>query len=319
MVVDETQKLLGTVSDGDIRRGLLQNYKLEDPISSIANLKPLAVPETVSRELVLEIMQSNRIRQIPIIDSLNRVVGLHLWDHLSSPLIKSNLMIIMAGGKGTRLMPHTEMCPKPMLKVGDKPMIEHIIEKAKSEGFKKFIISVNYLGHIVEDYFGSGKDFGIQIEYLRESEPLGTAGALSLLNPTPTDPFIVSNGDVMTDIQYGKFLDFHSFQQADATMAVSLHEWQNPFGVVQVNGLEITGFEEKPITKNHISAGVYALSPESLKKLSKNEYCDMPTLFTRLRKSGRSIVAYPLHEQWLDVGKPDDYEKAKDFILNKIV
>ena len=306
MIADETGVLLGTISDGDVRRGLLRGLNLDSCIDSIAQKTPLVVPEAMDREMVMQLMRANKIRQIPIVDHKNHVVGLHLWDDVSGSVDRPNLMIIMAGGKGTRLRPHTENCPKPMLHVGGRPMLEHIIERAKAEGFCDFIIAVRYLGHMIEDHFGNGENFDVHIEYLRENEALGTAGALSLIEETPSLPFVVTNGDVITDIRYGELLDFHTRHEAGGTMAVRLHEWQHPFGVVHMQGVDITGFEEKPVARSHINAGVYALAPEALSCLVKNKPCDMPTLFQRLQEAKHRTVAYPMHEPWLDVGRPDD-------------
>jgi NDP-sugar pyrophosphorylase family protein len=215
-------------------------------------------------------------------------------------------MVIMAGGKGTRLRPYTENCPKPLLQVAGKPMLEHIIERAKQEGFTRFVLSINYLGHMIESYFGDGAELGVEIEYLKEDSPLGTAGALALLNPLPDAPFVVTNGDVITDIRYGELLDFHIRHASAATMAVRVHEWRHPFGVVQMHGVEIVGFEEKPISRSHINAGVYVLEPTALNELAIDAHCDMPTLFERLQANSKRTVAYPMHEPWLDVGHPDD-------------
>lgn len=310
LICDANNVLIGTLSDGDIRRGLLNGLELDSSIASIINRKPLVAPETLAREAVTQLMSANQIRQIPIVDMSNRVVGLHLWDHLADRVKRPNVMVIMAGGKGTRLLPHTENCPKPMLDIAGKPMLEHILQRAKLEGFKNFLISINYLGEMIENYFECGEKLGIQIDYIREDVPLGTAGSLSLLQEAPNLPFVVSNGDVITDVRYGELLDFHTRHEADATMAVRLHEWQHPFGVVQMRGLEITGFEEKPVLRSHINAGVYVLSPAALKHLVIGEPCDMPTLFKRLQGSGLKTIAYPMHEPWLDVGRPDDLEKA---------
>jgi NDP-sugar pyrophosphorylase family protein len=197
-----------------------------------------------------------------------------------------------------------------MLPVAGKPMLEHIIERAKEEGFTRFVISIHYLGQMIEDYFEAGERLGVAIEYLKETTPLGTAGALGLLSPHPELPFVVTNGDVLSDIKYGELLDFHSRHMAVATMAVRLHEWQHPFGVVQTKGVDIIGFEEKPIARTHINAGIYALSPEALNQMKNNNHCDMPSLFDQLQTAGKRIVAYPMHEPWLDVGKPDDLNKA---------
>jgi NDP-sugar pyrophosphorylase family protein len=212
------------------------------------------------------------------------------------------------------LRPFTENCPKPLVTVAGKPMLAHIIERGKVEGFSDFVLAIHYLGHMIEEYFGDGSRFGVRIEYLREDAPLGTAGALSLLATRPAEPFVVMNGDVVTDIHYADLLDFHSRHEASATMAVRTHEWQHPYGVVQTRGVDIIGFEEKPIAKSHINAGVYVLSPEALGELAYGAVCDMPTLFERLHAGARRTVAYPMHEPWLDVGRPDDLEKAHHVI-----
>ena len=227
-------------------------------------------------------------------------------------------MVIMAGGKGVRLRPFTENFPKPLVVVAGKPLLEHIIERAKHEGFTNIILAIHYLGHLVEAHFGDGSRFGVRIEYLHEDSPLGTAGALSLLKPRPDEPFIVTNADVVTDIRYGDMLDFHVRHDAIATMAVRTHEWQNPFGVVQTRGVDIIGFEEKPIAKSYINAGVYVLSASALDELEAHTPCDMPTLFKRLQSRLLRTVAYPMHESWLDVGCPDDLEKAHQAVAPMI-
>jgi len=306
LVVNEKGEFEGTISDGDIRRGLLNGLKFQSYISSIVHKNALVVPPSVGRDLVLQLMIANKIQQIPILNEARQVIGLHLWDEVTSNPVRSNVMIIMAGGKGTRLRPHTETCPKPLLPIAGKPMLEHIIENAKREGFSKFIISINYLGDMIVDYFGSGAHWDVKIDFVREDLPLGTAGALGLLDPIPNEPFVITNGDVITDIHYGELLDFHNRYKASATMAVRVHEWQNPFGVVQTSGMEIVGFEEKPVVRSHINAGVYALSPEALQLLEPNAHCDMPTLFERAKARGLQTVAYPMHEPWLDVGRPTD-------------
>jgi dTDP-glucose pyrophosphorylase len=310
LVLDEGDILLGTITDGDIRRGLLRGLTLEEPINKIMRSNSIVVPPEMSREMVLQLMHANRFRQLPVVDDKHRVVGLHLWDEITTPLERPNLMVIMAGGLGTRLLPHTQNCPKPMLPVAGKPMLERIIELATAEGFVNFIISLGYLGHVIEDYFGNGERIGVKIDYLKESNPLGTAGALSLIFPTPELPFVVTNGDVLSDIKYGEILDFHVRHFAKATMAVRLHEWQHPFGVVQTQGIDIVGIDEKPIARSHINAGIYCLSPDALTLMKRNTFCDMPTLFEQLKAVGNRTVAYPMHEPWLDVGRPDDLNRA---------
>jgi dTDP-glucose pyrophosphorylase len=306
MVTNEEGVLAGTISDGDIRRALLKGLDLNSPITDVIHRNALVVPTELDREFVKQLMVANKIQQIPVVDTGHHVVGLHLWDEITTPVARPNLMVIMAGGKGTRLRPHTENCPKPLLPVAGKPMLEHIIERAKLDGFTRFVLAIHYLGHMIKAHFGDGRRLGVQIEYLTEESPLGTAGALGLLNPLPDAPFVVTNGDVITDIRYGELLDFHVRHAAAATMAVRVHEWQHPFGVVQMQGVEIVGFEEKPITRSHINAGVYALEPIALDVLAADAHCDMPTLFERLQAKAQRTVAYPMHEPWLDVGRPDD-------------
>jgi dTDP-glucose pyrophosphorylase len=317
LVVNGNGALVGTLSDGDIRRGLLKGLDMQSRITSVIHHNPLVVPPEMGRELVMQLMVANKILQIPVVDGHRHVVGLHLWDEITAPPVRTNLMVIMAGGMGTRLRPHTENCPKPMLSVAGKPMLEHIIERAKLEGFSRFVLAVHYLGHMIEEHFGNGDQFGVQIDYLREQSPLGTAGALGLLNPRPNAAFVVTNGDVITDIHYGELLDFHLRHHAAATMAVRVHEWQHPFGVVQTQGVEIVGFEEKPVARTHINAGVYALDPDALNALAAAARCDMPTLFERLQEQSKRTVAYPMHEPWLDVGRPDDLSQANSHITNK--
>ncbi len=311
LVVDGQGELLGTISDGDIRRGLLKGLTLESPIASVLHRNPLLVPPEIGRELVMQLMVANKVQQIPVVDDRRRVVGMHLWDEINTKLSLPNSMVIMAGGMGTRLRPHTEACPKPMLLVAGKPMLEHIIEKAKLDGFEHFILAIHYLGHMIEEYFGDGSRWNVKIDYLREQYPLGTAGAIGLLWPRPEMPFVVTNGDVLTDIRYSELLDFHTRHDAMATMAVRVHEWQHPFGVVQTRGVDIVGFEEKPIARTHINAGVYVLSPDSLDMLNPDEHCDMPMLFERAQARAQRTVAYPMHELWMDVGKPEDLERAQ--------
>lgn len=310
LVIDAAGKLLGTVSDGDIRRGLLRGLTLCSYVDEILRKNPLVAPEGMSQSLIRQLMVANKVQQIPEIDAEGRIVSLHTWDEFITTASLSNKMVIMAGGKGMRLRPHTENCPKPMLMIGGKPMLQHIIERARDEGFGDFLLSVNYLAHMIEDYFGDGGMLGVNIGYIHEESPLGTVGSLSMTSKLVDEPFVVTNGDVITDIRYSDLLEFHVRQESIATMAVRMHEWQQPFGVVQMDGLNIVGFEEKPVARSHINAGVYALDPLALQELSFGEPCDMPTLFERLQGRSYKTIAYPMHEPWLDVGRYDDLSAA---------
>jgi dTDP-glucose pyrophosphorylase len=310
LVTDPTGVLVGTISDGDIRRALLKGLGLASTLENIIHYDALVVPPELSRDLVVQLMKANKIQQIPIVNEKMHVVGLHLWDEISAPSTRPNIMVIMAGGKGTRLHPQTESCPKPLLPVAGKPILEHIIDRAKAEGFVHFVLAIYHLGHMIEDYFGNGESFGIKIEYLREESPLGTAGALSLLDPLPNLAVVVTNGDVITDIRYGELLDFHERHNAMATMAVRLHEWQNSFGVVQTDGIDIIGYEEKPVSRSYINAGVYVINPSAIRLMACSEPYDMPILFESIQEKDGRVIAYPIHEQWLDVGRPEDLSKA---------
>jgi dTDP-glucose pyrophosphorylase len=312
LCVDADGRLLGAVSDGDLRRGLLRGLSMDAAITEIANPNPLVVPESTDREMVRAIMKANKVLQVPVVDAEGRVTGLHLWDTLETVSEHDHTMIIMAGGKGARLRPYTENCPKPMLPVVGKPMLQHIIERAKSQGFRRFVLSLNYLGQMIRDHFGDGSTYGVEIAYVAEREPLGTAGALSLIQPRPDKDFIVTNGDVLTDVDYRELIAFRERHNAQGVMAVRLYEWTNPYGVVQMRGVDITGFAEKPIMRSYINAGVYAFSPAVLDHLERHRHCDMPTLFNRLLEAGQRTVAYPMHEPWLDVGRPDDLRRANE-------
>ena len=309
VVVDSDGTFIGTITDGDIRRALLRGLNVKDGIDSVYSKSALVVPPDMRADSVLQLMRANRIHHLPVVDEVRKVIGMHLWDGLSAAEERENTLVVMAGGLGTRMHPHTENCPKPLLPVAGKPILEHIIERAHADGFTHFVLAVRYLANMIEDYFGDGSKWGIKIDYLHEEQPLGTAGALSLMSPNEL-PFIVTNGDVLTDIKYGELLEFHLRNQAQATMAVHMYEWQHPFGVVHTEGVNIIGFEEKPIYRSHVNAGVYALNPSALSLIPKNTHCDMPTLFEAIRLKGNRAIVYPMHEPWLDVGRPADYVEA---------
>lgn len=310
LVSDQDRHLLGTTTDGDLRRALLRGDTLDTPVQSIMFTSPLVVGADMNRGTVLNLMGVNKIHQLPIVDEHNRLIGLHIWDDMLVPTTYDNTVVIMAGGFGKRMRQHTENCPKPMLNVGGKPMLEHIILRAAAEGFHKFVISLFYLPDVIWDYFGDGSKWNVQITYVQEAAPLGTAGALSLMDPAPDLPFIVTNGDVMTDVRLAEMLTFHNAHHASATMAVRQHEWQHPFGVVKTKGIIISGFEEKPVYKSHVNAGIYVLEPNALTHLTKGEFCNMPTLFERLQSDNQATIAYPMHEVWMDVGRPEDLVTA---------
>jgi len=311
LIVNDKEEFQGTVSDGDIRRALINGIEQKTSIQKIINKNALVVSSEIKPEIVLQLMIKNKVQQIPVVNENQKITGLYLWDELVTRKKIPNTMVIMAGGKGTRLSKYTKNCPKPLLLVNGKPMLEQIIERAKLQGFERFVVSINYLGQMIEDYFSNGEKWNVKIDYIKENKPLGTAGALRLLSPKPQLPIVVSNCDIITDIHYGGLLDFHNNHNADATMAVRIHEWENPYGVVQTKGIDILDFEEKPVVRSNINAGVYVLEPSVIGNIRKDENFDMPNLFERLKEKNLRTIVYPVHEPWLDVGRPEDYYKVK--------
>jgi len=306
LVVNKKKKLIGTITDGNIRRGMLSGLNINSSIKKIINRKPYTVSKSLSKSAINKLMNMRQIHQIPIIDKRKNILGLYVWNQFGFLETKKNLVIVMAGGKGTRMMPYTENSPKPLLPFGNKPILEHILLKAKSEGFNQFIFSINYLGYMINNFFGNGSSWSVKIKYIKEKLPLGTAGSLSLLNPKPKIPFIVYNGDVISEIRLSDLLNFHIRNNSIATMVVKPYELRNPYGVVKINGNEIVGLKEKPISKSYINTGVYAFDPLVLKYFYKNKYLDMNTLFQNLIKKSKRVLAYPAYETWLDVGRPKD-------------
>ncbi|CAN1212230.1 UTP--glucose-1-phosphate uridylyltransferase [Tumidithrix helvetica PCC 7403] len=310
LVVNDQRQLLGTVTDGDIRRAILKGFSLEDSVAQIMNSQPIAVTTTTSHTEILGIMRRKVLRQIPVIDRAGIVVDLALLDALLEATQRHNWVVLMAGGLGSRLAPLTNDCPKPLLKVGGKPILENILESFINEGFHKFFISVNYKSHMIEEYFGNGSHWGVDICYLREQQRLGTAGGLGLLPERPQQPMFVMNGDLLTKVSFLTMLNFHQEHQSVATMAVREYDFQIPFGVVQTDRNRITDIIEKPLYKFHVNAGIYLLEPSCLDLIPSQEYYDMPNLFKTLAQQQEIVMPFPTSEYWLDVGRIDDFERA---------
>jgi len=311
LVVDEEDKLLGTITDGDIRRAILKGKDLSDSIEYVYFKNPLTVSIDESKENIINLCISKKIYQIPVIDKEGRVVKIMLLDELLKPKTYPNKVVLMVGGLGTRLRPLTEKTPKPMLNVGGKPILQTIVEKFASYGFKNIIMCVNYKSHIIQDYFGDGSGFGVNIEYVLEDKRMGTAGALSLLKEKPKEPFFVMNGDILTNVNFENMLEYHIQNKAIATMAVREYDFQVPFGVVKMENNEIKKIEEKPLYKFFVSAGIYFLNPECIDYIPKNEFYDMPILFEKLIENNKKTISFPLREYWLDIGRMEEYEKAQ--------
>ncbi len=310
VVVDDENKLLGTVTDGDIRRGLLNGLTLESKIQEVMNTSPLVVEEGKSIFYYKEVLRLKNRKQLPITNDQNQVVDIFFLDQVQDVFPKENEVIIMAGGLGSRLRPLTDKIPKPMLKVGSKPILETIIESFRSYGFSNFVLAVNYKKEIIQDYFQYGNSLGVNITYLEENKRLGTAGALSLIHNRPQQPFIVINADILTKLNYELLLDFHIESDSVGTMCVREYNYEVPYGVIKTDNYKLLSIEEKPVQRWFVNAGIYVLDPEVLEYIPKNEFFDMPELFKKLIELGQSVSAFPLREYWMDIGQKGDFEKA---------
>ncbi len=310
IVVDEEDRLIGTLTDGDIRRGILKGLSLEDAIESIIFTKPTIAKIGDTKKEILKIALAKKLHQIPIVDDENRVVGIKEIDDLIKPHIKSNKVILMVGGLGTRLKPLTDTMPKPMLKVGNKPILQTIVEQFAEYGYVNIIMCVNYKFKMIQDYFGNGSEYGVNIEYILEEQRMGTAGALSLLKEKPTESFFVMNGDLLTNVNFEHLHDYHTFHNSISTMCIREYDFQVPYGVVNLDNVKIASIEEKPIHKFFVSAGIYMLSPQILDSIPNNEFYDMPTLFEKLIGENENVISFPLREYWLDIGRIEEFEKA---------
>jgi dTDP-glucose pyrophosphorylase len=304
-------RLAGMVTDSDIRKALLRGIGLEQPVAEVMNASPLVVSAELGEAEAHQLMLLNHFFHLPVVDAEGQLVGLHVAEQLRSPEPRSEALVIMAGGRGQRLMPLTASTPKPMLPLQGRPILEHIVERAKLEGFRRVVISVNYLAEVITDYFSDGSGHGVVIDYLREDQPLGTAGALAALPAElQQQAVVVTNADVITDVAYSDLLTQALRDSADGLMAVRLQEWQNPFGVVRSQGNQLLGMEEKPVYRHQVNAGMYVLGPALLELLQPNTYCDMPDLFARGLERNLNLQIFPLHEAWLDIGRPADYQAA---------
>jgi dTDP-glucose pyrophosphorylase len=309
LVVDNQQKLLGTVTDGDIRRGILKGICLSESVQKIMNSNPTIGYEGEDPGLLRQRMQAHQHRHIPIVNKEGCIVELELLDSLLKQE-RSNWVLLMAGGLGTRLKPLTEDCPKPLLNVGNKPLLETIVSNFSEHGFKQFYITVNYKSEMVVDHFKDGSKWGVDIRYIREDERMGTAGALSLLPELPKEPMLVMNADILTKVNFHQLLDFHREQKAQATMCVREYDFQVPYGVVTVDDHRILKIDEKPVHRFFVNAGIYVLDPDTLEYVPKNRHFDMPSLFERFIEKDVATSVFPLREYWLDIGHIDDFKRA---------
>lgn len=309
LVVGQGSRLLGTLTDGDVRRALLRGEGLDGQVTSAMNTQPLIGLTTQGETAWKRKMLEHSIRHLPIVDEKKSIVGL-FYDKKEVQK-RFNPVVLMLGGLGSRLRPLTESIPKPMLRVGDKPILETIVTHIAEQGFVHFYFCINYLGEQIRSYFGDGSQWGIHIEYVEEDERMGTAGALSLLPEKPTLPFVVMNGDLLTKVDLTALIDFHLEHENVTTACVREYAQQVPYGVVEVDGAQVTQLVEKPVYRYFVNAGIYALSPEAMEKVPESQFYDMPTLIEEILAEKGKVGGFPITEYWMDIGQMPDYEKAQ--------
>ena len=311
VISSQGRRLEGLLSDGDIRRAILQGVPLEAPCGTIANRDPFKACHPLSNAEALRLMLERDINQLPVVDAEDNLFDFLLRRDLAqeSPLDLS--AVIMAGGFGTRLMPLTQHVPKPMLPVGDKPLLERTIERLRRAGVRDVNLTPHYLPENIRQHFGDGEKFGVNLNYSQEDHPLGTAGGLRLL-PRPEKPFVVLNGDILTGVSFEEMLQFHRKHNARLTLGVRKYEMKVPFGVVECNDVRITGLREKPSVSFFINAGIYLLEPSAYDMIPKGARFDMTDLINKLLQDGLTVVSFPIIEYWLDIGQHEDYQKAQE-------
>ena len=310
LVLTSDNSLLGVVSDGDVRRGLLAGEGLDSPVTAVFNRDFASAPLGTPTLQLIRLAREHEVSHLPIVDGRGKLEGLFIDRPERELSARDNAVVIMAGGMGLRLRPLTETTPKPMLPVGGKPMVQHTIESLRAEGFRDFVLAVNYLGDQIEQHFKDGAGLGVKISYVRETQPLGTGGALSLLEGVFQSPILVVNGDVMLSAKISEMLDFHIQSAADLTVGVKLIETQIPYGVVDVGNGRISGISEKPVYRDFVNAGVYVLNPGLIAEVPRDVKFDMTDLLAQVIETSHAI-AFPLHESWIDLGRPEDLVRAR--------
>ncbi|WP_348688047.1 nucleotidyltransferase family protein [Aeromonas bestiarum] len=316
LVVDDQLRLLGVVTDGDVRRGLLKNVCITSPVSMVMNVKPLTANLGTARKELVKFMEREQLLAIPLMNG-DKVAGLETLQKVCQHSKYQNPVFIMAGGFGTRLRPLTDECPKPLLKVGDKPILEIMLNSFINAGFVNFYISTHYLPEMIRDHFGNGSKWNVNINYVHEENPLGTGGALGLLPlDIPDLPIILINGDILTNVDFERVLEFHNKHESAATMCVRDYEYQVPFGVVNGDGNKIVSMIEKPVQHFFVNAGIYVVSPQIRHSVQQHTRIDMPTLLESFIAQQHNVLMFPIHEYWLDIGRIEDYNRAQIDILN---
>ena len=320
LVVNEHQELIGTITDGDLRRGVLAGLDLNATAAhflhdeSGGSTTPITAPTDTPVAEVLRLLEESGVKQMPLVNDQNKVVDLVTVEMLVPDHHGSLSAVIMAGGKGTRLRPLTESTPKPMLPLGDRPLLEHIVDQLKDARISDVNITTHYLGNEIRSHFGDGSKFGMNIDYVVEEEPLGTAGGLNLMKERPTDSVLVLNGDILTQVDFRAMYNFHHEHKADLTVAVSKYDLEVPYGVLECDGANIRSLTEKPVYNFFVNAGIYLLEPVVWEYLPRR-HVNMTEIVDVLIKEGRSVVSFPILEYWLDIGQPGEYKQAQQDIM----
>lgn len=310
-VLNDNEIMVGMLTDGDVRRAILRGISLAAPIFEIMNSSFVYGEEGQSKVSLLNLMRKIHRRHLPILDKDKRVKNIILLDEIEFRR-NHNLVVLMVGGFGTRLGSLTKTCPKPMLEVGEKPILENIITAFSDYGFYNFVLSVNYLSNVIEEYFGDGSNWGVEIQYLHEEEPLGTVGALRLLKKIPNEAFFVMNGDLLTRLNFHNLLEYHKDHNVMATMTVIQHESKVPYGVVEHEGCYIKSIQEKPIQKHYVNAGIYILEPSCLNFIPPSGMFDMTDLIGNLISQKHKVAMFPIHEYWRDIGLIEELRLANE-------
>jgi dTDP-glucose pyrophosphorylase len=322
LVVDDERRLIGTITDGDVRRAMLTAIDLDSPVSVLLERKatspyprPLTSPIGTDHAVLLQMMKEHVIYQIPLLDGAGRVAGLSTWENLVGTQDLPLQAVIMAGGLGLRMRPLTEDLPKPMLPVGGRPLMEHIVEQLQQVGIRHVSVTTHHMAEKIVEHFGDGLAFGVELNYVNEDHPLGTGGALGLL-PTPNQPLLVINGDILTQLDFRAMLTFHQEHHAEMTVTVRRYDVQVPFGVVECDGSFVVAFREKPEMKVLVNAGIYLIEPSVFDLIPSGKHFNITDLIQWLLDANRKVVSFPIREYWLDIGQHVDYAQAQEDVRN---
>lgn len=317
LVVDDGRRLVGTITDGDVRRALLAKIDFNQSVHVLLARKagsryarPITARVAADRSAYLNTLKQHNILHLPILDAKDRVVGLVRFDEFMPEHLVPLQAVIVAGGSGMRLRPLTEHTPKPMLPVGDRPLMEIIIEQLREAGITRVNVTTHHNQDKIAEHFGDGHEFGVELTYVSEDRPLGTAGALGLMG-TPLNTVLVINGDILTGVDFRAMLAYHREHAADLTMAVWRYDLQVPYGVVECDGTSVRRLTEKPVLDFLVNGGIYLLEPSVYGFIQNGERVDMTDLIQRLLDTGRPVASFPIREYWVDIGEPSDYERAK--------